>query len=445
MSDEISRKCTTECPKSKGVIDLGQPKGRLACYIGYSSDKAKNDAVEVKGYNHIRRKYCKNAKTFTKHFCREDMPFGVTADVSWNTGTITCNKTCTNQQGIVSKYKKIKISDESFTFSICYTSFICPNEDAQVLYAMNRSDGRRPDYRHNDCDDEDDDNNNDDCYDYDCNDYDDDDCSADKCDDNYDKKYNSNERYCIGKCNTKMGFIAEVPMGSSTTFLCITDYICPLTAPYVYEFIEAKIGKARYRHKDKGSYFDNRFATPEGPMMRTLDYYEEFEEDYNAITMEVHINAIGGRNNLATKCAKTCTRLDGILYVTNDLSSADDISHDNKELGPLRNYERGFCYNSTKRCLNSEDYRRIRSDGLHSTITCVNKCNRHDGYILKIKELISAYFETEGIRREVTEILNKRRRERREETSEEIDEHTIKTEFFPNEPSDICLYGNLVT
>jgi len=431
LSDEISRRCTTECPKSKGVIDLGEPEGKLACYIGYTSDETKNKIPEVKGYNHTRKKYCKNAKTFTNHFCRKDMPFGLTADVSWNTGTITCNKTCTHKEGIVSKYKKIKISEEEhFTFSICYTSFRCPNEEAQVLYAANRSDGKLPRYQ-NDDDDCDGDNN--------------DDCDKDDCDDDNNKK--NDEIYCIGRCNTKTGFIAEVSMGPSVTFSCIFDHKCPLTAPYVYEFIRTKIGEVRYEHK--GSYFGGRFATSQGPMMQTLDYYEEFEEeyaqgfeeDYKRFQIPVYINAIDGSNKLATKCAKACTRLDGILYATSDLSSANDISHDYKKLGPWRNYNRGFCYSSTKRCLNSNDYRRIRSDGLHSTITCVKRCNHNDGYILKIEELIKAYLEVEEIRPELIKILNQPGRG----TNKQINRGTIEAEFFPNDPSDICLYGNLVT
>jgi len=402
LSDEISRRCTTECPKKKGVLDVGDLEDKLVCYINYSLRESENDKVRFEEYDHIKRQYKphdeKTHKESSKFFCQRHVPFGATADVSWNTGTITCQESCTYEEGIVSEYRRIKIGNnaDSFIFSICYTSFRCPNDDDdQVLYAMNKVEGDPP-------------------FDH------------------------LNQIYCIGDCYTNKGFIAEVPMGSSVTLSCNLDYKCPSTAPYVYEFISMKIGEINYNLENPQCH------TGSCPMMQTIHYYEEFEEDYKQnyerFKEKVYINAIGGINNLATKCAKACTRLDGILYATSDLSSADDISHDYKRLGPWRNYDRGFCYNSTKRCLNSKDYRRIRSDGLHSTITCVKRCNRYDGYILEIEELINAYLKREEIRPEITKILNQP-----EGTNKEINEATIKDEFFPNEPSDICLHGNLVT
>lgn len=441
--DERVRHCTKECPKDQGVLHTGRRSDWLACYIGYSIDKAINETIRIRAYNFITEKYdtvkdeAENQyqSLLKAPFCPEEAPYGATSDINWATGTITCKTSCNSDNELISYNRSIKLPtfnedgtkkidgdvgkdangdgggeandgtetnadddtdtdgdddgdgdggngdgqnndkkdveddlnkeddslEKGYIYTICFTSNRCPNVEEQTLYAENKTVGELTTNR------------------------------------------------CIGTCPVGVGYIAEVPSTSLNTFACNYDFKCPKAAPYVYEYINIVMGTYEYgEHPGNFSSASGKFVAH-----RNRNYYDEFQEEYEpeeelVYTGDEEGDSEGITKTLATRCYKACSKLNGIIYNLRDLQESDPEK--------AKRYTTGFCFNSTKRCMDTNHFRRIRSDGLHATITCVSKCEKYDGYILKVNTLKDAYKEIfKG-----SEVNNK---------------------YFPDNPSNICLYG----
>eukprot|EP00826_Nyctotherus_ovalis_P025467 TRINITY_DN1973_c0_g3_i1.p1 TRINITY_DN1973_c0_g3~~TRINITY_DN1973_c0_g3_i1.p1 ORF type:complete len:357 (-),score=14.11 TRINITY_DN1973_c0_g3_i1:454-1524(-) len=340
-------------------------------------------------------------------FCPSNHPFGKTADISWATGTITCSETCDASEGLISHNRTIMDSIGEYVYTICFTSFRCPNTEDQTLYAENTTES----------------------------------ITREKFAEDGPVR-TKGSLTCIGVCSTDYGFIAEVASSSSPSYSCNLDHKCPRTAPYIYENIHLIMGRHEY-----GVVGGSRTVFEESPAessSRILDdismgnylnylYYDEFQEEYShhkppevddkiALLKDEHGNILESYESYpyATRCYKTCTKLNGIIY---DSSAVKD------ETNKLYNYTTGFCHNSTKYCLNQTHFRRIRSDGYHSTITCIEECTRLDGYILRIDELKEIYKE------------DKDRFNFDSDTTVDNFFAATTAKEYKNQASDMCFYG----